>query len=544
MYFSPSSGQKKVGATFSVNVYASSADQAANAFLGAVSFPSNLLQVTSLGKSGSIMSLWVQEPSFSNSAGSVSFEGVVLNPGFTGSGGKLLTINFKVKAAGDGAVTFSNGSVLANDGQGTNILAGLGSANFELLAMGAPTEEAAPIAAPVVSGAPAAPRVSSSNFPDQNKWYNAGSPQFEWQVPGGTTGVSVALNQKPFADPGTRSDGSMSFIEYSNAVDGVSYFHIRLRNSNGWGKITHFRVQKDTASPAPFTVDFSTTSNTTSVGPSANFSAIDALSGLDYYKIQIDNAEPVQAVAGPYDLSKQIPGEHHIVVQAVDKAGNIQTAPGDFTVKQIAPPEFTEYKEFLRSREIMVIKGRTYPNLQVTLHMAKDGEEPVNIVVMSDHWGDFTFVGSRGAESGVYKIWADVSDGHELKSEASRAITIAVGQTAVARFILMATDYLKIIIPVLILLIAFGWFALHAWKKILDLKKSLRKEVREVEEVVSKSFAELSSTIKEQMQMLERAKKIRALTKEESAILSGFKRILRTTEAAEKKLIKIEKKSG
>ena len=97
--FSPSSGEYAVGGVFSVSVYVSSADQAMNAASGAISFPPDKLEVISLSKTGSIFTLWVQEPLFSNSSGAVNFEGIALNPGFTGIGGKLITVNFKAKAA-------------------------------------------------------------------------------------------------------------------------------------------------------------------------------------------------------------------------------------------------------------------------------------------------------------------------------------------------------------------------------------------------------------------------------------------------------------
>ena len=103
-----------------------------NAASGAISFPPDKLEVISLSKTGSIFTLWVQEPLFSNSSGAVNFEGIALNPGFTGIGGKLITVNFKAKAAGAAVLNFSSGSVLANDGKGTNILANLGSAQFSL----------------------------------------------------------------------------------------------------------------------------------------------------------------------------------------------------------------------------------------------------------------------------------------------------------------------------------------------------------------------------------------------------------------------------
>lgn len=122
MYFSPSAGSYEVGKTFSVNVYVSSADQAMNAASSIISFPADKLEVISLSKTDSIFTLWAQEPSFSNSAGTINFEGIMFNPGFKGLTGKLLTINFRVKASGSVLLSFLSGSVLANDGQGTNIL--------------------------------------------------------------------------------------------------------------------------------------------------------------------------------------------------------------------------------------------------------------------------------------------------------------------------------------------------------------------------------------------------------------------------------------
>jgi hypothetical protein len=132
LYFSPSSGSYYVGQTFSVGVYVSTPDQAMNAASGIISFPKDKLQAISPSKTNSIFDLWVQEPNFSNSDGIINFAGITLNPGFIGSGGKLIGITFKAKANGNASVSFSYGEVLANDGQGTNILTNSGKANFTI----------------------------------------------------------------------------------------------------------------------------------------------------------------------------------------------------------------------------------------------------------------------------------------------------------------------------------------------------------------------------------------------------------------------------
>ena len=130
--FSQNNSSYTVGQTFSVNLYTNSSDQSMNAVSGVVSFPSDKLQVVSISKAGSILSLWAEEPSFSNSAGTVSFEGIVLNPGFTGANGKILVINFRARAVGQASLRLSSGAVLANDGTGSNILTGMGTASIQV----------------------------------------------------------------------------------------------------------------------------------------------------------------------------------------------------------------------------------------------------------------------------------------------------------------------------------------------------------------------------------------------------------------------------
>ncbi len=119
----PKEATHHVGENFTVSMLIS-ADASINAFSGVLLFPTDTLQVISVSKLNSIVNLWTQDPSFSNagSSGNVSFEGVVLNPGFIGPNGRILTITFRVKKEGSANLTFSQYTVLLNDGLGTNIV--------------------------------------------------------------------------------------------------------------------------------------------------------------------------------------------------------------------------------------------------------------------------------------------------------------------------------------------------------------------------------------------------------------------------------------
>ncbi len=350
LYFSPSSGSHAVGATLLVNVYVSSADQAMNAASGVILFPSDKLEVTSLSKTGSIFSLWVQEPSFSNSAGTINFEGIVLNPGFTGAAGKIIAINFRVKTAGQAPLAFSSGSALANDGKGTNILASLGNAQFSL---GGAAQAA-------TLGAPSASEISSPTHPDPNKWYANKNPKFEWKLPAGVNGVNILANRVSNADPGIKSDGLMSSYAYEDVDDGVWYLHLRFRNASGWGETSHFRFQIDMTPPKPFSIEFLDGKETAKSQPRVAFSTEDKLSGLVGYQMKIgegDWFDPQILKTGSYVLPVQASGKRQLLVRAFDKAGNAQEAGDKFIIlpaRQLSPPIIITFPLILLSVLLLV----------------------------------------------------------------------------------------------------------------------------------------------------------------------------------------------
>ncbi|GEM_PF-6368844 len=149
---SPSSGTYTIGKTFSVKVLVSSGGQSINAVAGQLTFSANTLLLTSISK-GSLVNLWAKDPSYSNTPGSASFQGVILS-GYNGTG-TVVTLNFKARAAGTGTVSFSGGSssVLLNNGQGTNVLSSTSGASFSI-EQAAPTK---PVAPPVVPVQPIVP---------------------------------------------------------------------------------------------------------------------------------------------------------------------------------------------------------------------------------------------------------------------------------------------------------------------------------------------------------------------------------------------------
>ncbi len=332
---SVSKSEVVVGELITVRIIVSTPDQAANALSGVLNFNPSKLQVVSLSKSGSVVNLWVTEPDFSNAKGQVSFEGAILNPGFTGSAGTALTINFKAKETGSATISFANGSVLANDGSGTSILNKLGQAIISIKALAPkvePVVEEEPVVAPTPAPevkksttVPGAPVISSTTHFDQTRWYNNRFPKFSWTLPDDVTDVSFLFNDEKLATPGTKSDGLFDDYTADNEVpDGVWYFHLRLKNSKGWGPSATFAIHVDGTVPNRLEVEEKKLSDL-NYKTSFIFDGTDELSGLSQYEFIIDDLKPEIIPADKshvYETPALSSGHHTLVARAVDQAGN------------------------------------------------------------------------------------------------------------------------------------------------------------------------------------------------------------------------------
>lgn len=141
IFISPADGIYEVGELFSVLINANTGSQPINAGTAQINFDNQRLEVQDIGYSRSIFNLWTEEPKFSNVAGTIRFSGGLPNPGFVGSSGSMLRVTFKGISAGQASVIFTSGSLLANDGQGTNILDSLKGGLFTIITKKSSVEE-------------------------------------------------------------------------------------------------------------------------------------------------------------------------------------------------------------------------------------------------------------------------------------------------------------------------------------------------------------------------------------------------------------------
>jgi hypothetical protein len=196
----------------------------------------------------------------------------------------------------------------------------------------------------------------------------------------------------------------------------------------------------------------------------------------------------------------------------------------------LSPPVFTGYSAKLLAGEALNVYGTARPESAVSIYLEKDDGGQKNVTVESDGDGRFIFSLDEPAKEGVYRLWADVSDGHGKRSAVSEKIAIVVVQKSVNRFVVM------MIILSVILLFAIG----YVWHSYRLAQKRLWKETLEAESSLHTAFGSLREN-RNRLEMFEAARTQRKLTDEEEKIVAWLKQDLNNAEkTVEKEIEDIE----
>ncbi len=512
LLLSPSAGSYDVGKSFNVKVAVNSGGGVGiNAADGLIKFDPSFLTVTKVSDLGSIFKLWTTDPTYSNSAGTVSFGGG--SPGaYKGSAGTVFTISFSSKKIGDTKVSFSSGNVLAADGKGTNILSGLGKANYsiteakkeEIKKIEPKPKKEEPKEEKPKGLLPPMPDANSKTHPKPNEWYSNNKPEFIWKLLNDLTGVSFSITDGATDDPGKASDGIVESEKFEAQKDGEQYFHIKYQNQYGWGKTAHRKLMIDATAPETFKLSVDNQGDDTNPNPRLVFSTSDLTSGLDYYDIIVGEEKTKVKVSevssGYYKTRVLAPGEYKAGVVAYDKAGNTASSSVSFEVKALKAPIITNIPEAISKKDDLLIQGTSfYPNIYVKVFIGTAGKDTISTQVETDEVGDWSFLHKGGLDKGSYDVWAVAIDKRGAMSLDSKKKIL----TVVSPSIVCAYGLWIILILLLLLIMAVGYI-FYQRKTFIEEKVRIKRETEELKMKMSKIFYALREEVDELMQLADK----------------------------------------
>jgi hypothetical protein len=198
-------------------------------------------------ESGSIFSLWVEEPSYSNITGIITFNGGIPTPGFTGSNGTAISIVVKAKEVGQANFIFSDSAVRANDGLGTDVLNSKNGKTLSIVKNTEPAIAEPPAVAPVIAILPL--QITSPTHPSQELWYKDVNPLLRWKVPTGIDAVQISMDNNTSGSPRVIYSPAINQKSFQDLKDGIWYFKSRARKNGVWGPVTTFITRVDSTAP-------------------------------------------------------------------------------------------------------------------------------------------------------------------------------------------------------------------------------------------------------------------------------------------------------
>lgn len=473
---SPATANIDTGDTITLTVSVSSSTQAINAFSGRIYYPANLLGNPTISTAGTIVNFWTIQPS--DESNSVRFEGLVLNPGFSGTGGKLFSVTWRAEGSGIATFELSQASILANDGEGTNVLSGTLPKSVVTIGQTGGIVTTQPTSG---ASAPLPPLVTSPTHSDPADWFAISEPVLEWQVPSDVTSVSFALDKNATTTP-TQDKGLVSSYTSTALADGTWYFHIRHKNAYGWGGVTHFKINIDKTRPTDFVIT-KVEKEPQDGSTHFIFDASDATSGIENFEISIDASTPVvwkkESDDSLYSTGILALGQHQLVVRANDFAGNNIVNVAYFTYEGVDMPVIASYTQELDGGTVFRASGNAIPNSSVIFDFTKenatwlgkilsnDKNDDENIVKVNQN-GTFDFTMKTSWKVGEYHFVAKTRLDNGAESVWTESYSVSVLPGAFGKFMNMALRIILPIIPILIailLLFAIALILYRGWRK-------------------------------------------------------------------------------
>jgi len=488
LFFTPANGEVGIEKELVVDIKINSDGVGINAAQATLRFPKDLLSVKSIDKTDSAFNFWLEEPSFSNENGAITFVGGTPY-GISGASIQVLHIVFTTKTAGSAPVTIVDSAITASDGSGSNVLTKTTDAVFTIT----PTKDqatavvATPTAAPIVivppvqiirepvitKGLPVKPTINVSLYPNETSWSNQSNTfTATWDLPLDISGVSAVVNKEPNYKGG-KNEGLFDSKMFEALDDGIWYLHVQFRNNVGWGPVTHYRIAVDTKSPLTFDIASLESEASDNPAPSITFKSNDALSGLKEYWVRVDNQDWItvsaQDFSGSYRLVNQTPGTHLVTVRAIDNAENGIESSLDFEILPLPLPTFTFVKTKLFSNEVngLLTRGTGVPSTEIIFTLRKGSATVLNQVVPVNANGGWELSSGDALLSGNYTA--------TIQNKDSRG---ALSLTVTSEKIKVVGRYTNIIIALFAVLFA-ALITLYTFNKRRHAQIALRVQMAE-----------------------------------------------------------------
>jgi hypothetical protein len=339
-------------------------------------------------------------------------------------------------------------------------------------------------------------------------------------------------------DPKAESSGLFSSKAYSNVENGIWYLHVKFFDGKKWGTVDHYRVLIDNVRPQPFTIKVE--QNDAGNWPTLRFKTKDDTSGVHAYEVYVnsleenkfDIAEDESQESLSVELSQLGYGEHTALIKVVDKAGNETDETVKFTIQPIETPVIKSYAKEVKPSDQFFINGTSLENILVNVYLQDDAGKIITKVVHSDKNGNWFYLNDASLHNGRYFVWVEGENANGLKSVPTQKVSFLVSPPVFATVGSFVINYFTVITSLLFMVILIALLVMFVAGK---LRKKLKKETVEVEDVLHQNMAGLKQMVDNEVSRIDQFKRITEVRKEGAKMKQALSDSIDTTE---KKILK------
>jgi hypothetical protein len=312
--------------------------------------------------------------------------------------------------------------------------------------------------------------------PNSEAWYKETKAIFAWRLPAGTTASQTSLDKTQNTIPRVLRRPAVNTITVDNIASGVWYFNARFQTATGWTKVYSYKIQVDTVAPDSVVI---INSNNNSA---PMLSAQDALSGIDYFEVEVDGVKAVKIIPTGKETPIEIPGisagTHLVKAIAYDLAGNSTATTAKVEFPQSGSVTITDFSKTIREGKRIIASGVGPKNSTVNITLVTQEGISRIYTASTTSSGKFTFQSEPISGTGTYEMWAQAVLPNGNLGATSAHVQIEVNPSAVTRFGSMFRSLLtvsNIIILILSILCILGWLNYFLLKK--SLKSGIRRKI-------------------------------------------------------------------
>ncbi|MEY4440708.1 MAG: hypothetical protein RLY49_334 [Candidatus Parcubacteria bacterium] len=528
----------KVGDVFTATVYVNANNTSINNVESQIS--SSNLEILSVSNSGSILNMWVEQPTFTSKI--TNFNGGVLNPGYSGSSGKVISVSLKAIKEGVGGLNFDSASVRANDGLGTDVLKSKNGLSVNISSNIIPVIEPTPISTPVpdaqnteepaqntkINSLLNAPIIYSSATPNPDMWYNVDKTTFTWEVPHNAVALKTLLGSHSDSEPTVLYDSVIKSKTIEDIPDGVWYFHLKYKTTDGWSKTAHKKFKIDTTSPESITLK----QETLETGMiKINLASYDKTSYITKFVLNtpqdpnIEVTDITKEGNATYVFPATYEGLKEITVKAFDSANNVYEEKFSIDFPKVSIPEITTYPSEVKKGDSITVSGKSkYPKSKAELKFVLSDGKVNTYTTTTKEDGSFDFQIPVDIVKGELSASVSIYVGDSQIPVSSEKVVIKVDGLNSIQIGKNILNILLIIVPILILIALLIGVLYFVGTRLMHTSpdNERQKRIKHIEKEVTDLIDSLKALILQDIHLVGADRNIQDIEEAESVLLKNL----------------------